>query len=90
MGRTKREVREEVQQQRQWRGSPVSRGFHGNRLNQPVAAILVMISHIWQHGELGSGIHQSNLCGKKKSNKILQCCSFVNAVVQIEDILRHP
>lgn len=61
MGRMKREARKEVQQQRQWRGSPVSSGFHGNSPNQPAAAILVVVSRIWQHGEGGGEIHQFNL-----------------------------
>lgn len=86
MGRMERGWREELQGRRRWRFPPVSRGFHGNRLSQPVAVVLVTVSRIWQHGEGGSRIHQSNPRRKKKPGKLLQCCSFVHTMVQIEDI----
>lgn len=78
----------------------MSRGCHGNRLSQPVAAVLVAVSRIWQSGEGGSGIHQSNPRRKKERGKIitpLQFCPPTNisklipgdgadAMVQIEDM----
>ena len=47
-------------------GPPVSRGCHSNKQSQPEAAVLVTVNRIWQSGEAGSGIHQSNLHRKKK------------------------
>lgn len=46
--------REELQGKRWWRVSPVSSGFHGNKLSQPVAAVHVTMGRVWQHGEGGS------------------------------------
>lgn len=53
----------------------MSRCCHGNRLIQPVAAVLVTVSRIWQSGEGGSWIHQSNP-HRKERGKIIMAQQF--------------